>query len=89
LYIAEQVVEIETCDVEEDIVSEEEDYTAEQVTGCYTFNAKAIAGLCTLILIALGIALYSVLKPVATHNNDNYINGNSNKSVKSQHFLTT
>jgi hypothetical protein len=63
LYIAEQVVEIETCDVEEDIVSEEEDYTAEQVTGCYTFNAKAIAGIFTLILIALGIALYSVLKP--------------------------
>lgn len=59
LYLAEPVVDNETYATDEEV------YIAEEVTGCYTFNKKTIAGLCSLILIALGITLYSLLKPTS------------------------
>jgi hypothetical protein len=40
-------------------------YIAEEMTGCYKLNAKAIVGLFTLIVVALGIMLYYVLKPTS------------------------
>jgi hypothetical protein len=59
---------IEAWAVDESSASEIDDrtvYIAEEMTGCYTSKAKAIAGLCTLIVVALGITLYYVLKPTS------------------------
>jgi hypothetical protein len=57
---------IEAWAVDESSTSEIDDrtvYIAEEMTGCYTSKAKAIAGLCTVIVVVLGITLYYVLKP--------------------------
>jgi hypothetical protein len=65
---------IEAWAVGEGSASETDDqsvYVAEQVTGCYTFNAKAITGVCILVLVALGISLYALIKPASLNPENN------------------
>jgi hypothetical protein len=65
---------IEAWAVDESSASETDDqsvYVAEQVTGCYKFNAKAITGVCILVLVALGISLYALIKPASLNPENN------------------